>query len=211
MNEITRISPTADPLADIDPAQRQSFDQQKIENAIREIIIAIGEDPDRDGLQDTPARVARAFKEMFSGLYQRPEEVLATTFDLNHNELVIVKNIDIFSVCEHHLLPFVGKASVGYIPNNNGQITGLSKLARLIDVYAKRPQVQERLTSQVADALMRILKPQGVIVVIECEHFCMSMRGVSKPGSKTTTSVVRGNLQDPALRHEALTLISHNS
>ena len=211
MNEKTRISPTADPLADIDPAQRQRFDQQKIENAIREIIIAIGEDPDRDGLQDTPARVARAYKEMFSGLYKRPEEVLATTFDLNHNELVIVKNIDIFSVCEHHLLPFVGKASVGYIPNNNGQITGLSKLARLIDVYAKRPQVQERLTSQVADALMRILKPQGVIVVIECEHFCMSMRGVSKPGSKTTTSVVRGNLQDPALRHEALTLISHNS
>ena len=211
MNEKTRISPTADPLADIDPAQRQSFDQQKIENAIREIIIAMGEDPDRDGLQDTPARVARAYREMFSGLYQRPEEVLATTFDLNHNELVIVKNIDIFSVCEHHLLPFVGKASVGYIPNNNGQITGLSKLARLIDVYAKRPQVQERLTSQVADALMRILKPQGVIVVIECEHFCMSMRGVTKPGSKTTTSVVRGNLQDPALRHEALTLISHNS
>ena len=211
MNEKTRISPTADPLADIDPAQRQGFDQQKIENAIREIIIAIGEDPDRDGLQDTPARVTRAYKEMFSGLYERPEEVLATTFDLNHNELVIVKNIDIFSVCEHHLLPFVGKASVGYIPNNNGQITGLSKLARLIDVYAKRPQVQERLTSQVADALMRILKPQGVIVVIECEHFCMSMRGVSKPGSKTTTSVVRGNLQEPALRHEALTLISHNS
>ena len=211
MNEKTRISPNADPLADIDPAQRQSFDQQKIENAIREIIIAIGEDPDRDGLQDTPARVARAYKEMFAGLYERPEEVLATTFDLNHNELVIVKNIDIFSVCEHHLLPFLGKASVGYIPNNNGQITGLSKLARLIDVYAKRPQVQERLTSQVADALMRILKPQGVIVVIECEHFCMSMRGVNKPGSKTVTSVVRGNLEDPALRHEALTLISHNS
>lgn len=211
MNEKTRISPNADPLADIDPAQRQSFDQQKIENAIREIIIAIGEDPDRDGLQDTPARVARAYKEMFAGLYERPEEVLATTFDLNHNELVIVKNIDIFSVCEHHLLPFVGKASVGYVPNNNGQITGLSKLARLIDVYAKRPQVQERLTSQVADALMRILKPQGVIVVIECEHFCMSMRGVNKPGSKTVTSVVRGNLEDPALRHEALTLISHNS
>ena len=211
MNEKTRISPNADPLADIDPAQRQSFDQQKIENAIREIIIAIGEDPDRDGLQDTPARVARAYKEMFAGLYERPEEVLATTFDLNHNELVIVKNIDIFSVCEHHLLPFVGKASVGYVPNNNGQITGLSKLARLIDVYAKRPQVQERLTSQVADALMRILKPQGVIVVIECEHFCMSMRGVNKPGSKTVTSVVRGNLEDTALRHEALTLISHNS
>ncbi|MFY8204659.1 MAG: GTP cyclohydrolase I FolE, partial [Actinomycetes bacterium] len=168
-------------------------------------------DPDRDGLQDTPARVARAYKEMFAGLYQRPEEVLETTFDLNHDELVIVKNIDIFSVCEHHLLPFVGKASVGYIPNNNGKITGLSKLARLIDVYAKRPQVQERLTAQVADALMRILKPQGVIVVIDCEHFCMSMRGVSKPGSKTTTSVVRGKLEEPSLRHEALTLISYNS
>ena len=211
MNEKTRISPNADPLADIDPSQRQPFDQQKIENAIKDILIAIGEDPDRDGLQDTPARVARAYQEMFAGLYERPDEVLATTFDLNHNELVIVKNIDIFSVCEHHLLPFVGKASVGYIPNNSGQITGLSKLARLIDVYAKRPQVQERLTSQVADALMRILKPQGVIVVIECEHFCITMRGVSKPGAKTITSVVRGNLEDPALRHEALTLISHNS
>ncbi|MDA2977379.1 MAG: GTP cyclohydrolase I FolE [Actinomycetota bacterium] len=211
MNEKTRISPNADPLADIDPSQRQPFDQAKIENAIKDILIAIGEDPDRDGLQDTPARVARACQEMFAGLYERPDEVLATTFDLNHNELVIVKNIDIFSVCEHHLLPFVGKASVGYIPNNSGQITGLSKLARLIDVYAKRPQVQERLTSQVADALMRILKPQGVIVVIECEHFCMTMRGVSKPGAKTITSVVRGNLEDPALRHEALTLISHNS
>lgn len=211
MNEKTRISPNADPLADIDPSQRQPFDQQLIENAIKDILIAIGEDPDRDGLQDTPARVARAYQEMFAGLYERPDEVLATTFDLNHNELVIVKNMDIFSVCEHHLLPFVGKASVGYIPNNSGQITGLSKLARLIDVYAKRPQVQERLTSQVADALMRILKPQGVIVVIECEHFCMTMRGVSKPGAKTITSVVRGNLEDPALRHEALTLISHNS
>lgn len=211
MNEKTRISPTADPLADIDPAQRPNFDEKKIENAIRDILVAIGEDPDRDGLQDTPARVARAYKEMFAGLYQRPEEVLESTFDLNHDELVIVKNIDIFSVCEHHLLPFVGKASVGYIPNNNGKITGLSKLARLIDVYAKRPQVQERLTAQVADALMRILKPQGVIVVIDCEHFCMSMRGVSKPGSKTTTSVVRGKLEEPSLRHEALTLISYNS
>ncbi len=211
MSDKTRISPTADPLADIDPAQRSPFDETKIQNAVKEIIIAIGEDPDRDGLKDTPARVARAYKEIFAGLYEKPDDVLATTFDLNHNELVIVKDIDIHSVCEHHLLPFVGKASVGYIPNNNGKITGLSKLARLIDVYAKRPQVQERLTTQVADALMRILKPQGVIVVIEAEHFCMSMRGVGKPGSKTTTSVVRGNLQDPALRHEALTLITHNS
>jgi GTP cyclohydrolase I len=211
MQEKSRISPNADPLADIDPAQRQKFDEKRIESAIREIIIAIGEDPDRDGLQETPARVARAYKQMFAGLYERPEEVLATTFDLNHNELVIVKNIDIFSVCEHHLLPFVGKASVGYIPNNNGQITGLSKLARLLEVYAKRPQVQERLTSQVADALMRILKPQGVIVVVECEHFCMSMRGVNKPGAITTTSVARGILEDPLLRNEALTLITHKS
>ncbi|MFM9096232.1 MAG: GTP cyclohydrolase I FolE [Actinomycetes bacterium] len=211
MQEKTRISPTADPLADIDPSQRPSFDGKKIENAVREIIIGIGEDPDRDGLQDTPKRVAKAYKQLFSGLYERPEDVLATTFDLNHNELVIVKNINIFSICEHHLLPFVGKASVGYIPNNNGKITGLSKLARLIDVYAKRPQVQERLTSQIADALMRILKPQGVIVVIECEHFCMSMRGVNKPESMTTTSVVRGTLEEPALRHEALTLITHKA
>jgi len=211
MGDKTRISPTADPLADIDPAQRAPFDEIKIQNAVKEIIVAIGEDPDRDGLKDTPARVARAYKEIFAGLYEKPDDVLATTFDLNHNELVIVKDIDIYSVCEHHLLPFVGKASVGYIPNNNGKITGLSKLARLIDVYAKRPQVQERLTTQVADALMRILKPQGVIVVIEAEHFCMTMRGVGKPGSKTITSVVRGNLQDPALRHEALTLITHNS
>jgi GTP cyclohydrolase I len=211
MQDQTRISPTADPLADIDPSQRPSFDGKRIENAVREIIIGIGEDPDRDGLQDTPKRVAKAYKQLFSGLYERPEDVLATTFDLNHNELVIVKNINIFSICEHHLLPFVGKASVGYIPNNNGKITGLSKLARLIDVYAKRPQVQERLTSQIADALMRILKPQGVIVVIECEHFCMSMRGVSKPESMTTTSVVRGTLEEPALRHEALTLITHKA
>ena len=211
MQEKTRISPTADPLADVDPLQRPRFDEKRIENAVREIIIGIGEDPDRDGLLDTPKRVAKAYKQLFSGLYERPEDVLATTFDLNHNELVIVKNINIFSICEHHLLPFVGKASVGYIPNNNGKITGLSKLARLIDVYAKRPQVQERLTSQVADALMRILKPQGVIVVIECEHFCMSMRGVNKPESMTTTSVVRGTLEEPALRHEALTLITHKA
>ena len=211
MQEKTRISPTADPLVDVDPLQRPSFDEKRIENAVREIIKGIGEDPDRDGLLDTPKRVAKAYKQLFSGLYERPEDVLATTFDLNHNELVIVKNINIFSICEHHLLPFVGKASVGYVPNNNGKITGLSKLARLIDVYAKRPQVQERLTSQVADALMRILKPQGVIVVIECEHFCMSMRGVSKPESMTTTSVVRGTLEEPALRHEALTLITHKA
>lgn len=206
--EETRISPTADPLADIDPQQRTPFDQNRIEKAIREILIGIGEDPDRDGLRDTPARVARAYKEMYAGLFQTPDEVLATTFDLNHNELVLVRNIKVFSSCEHHLLPFFGLATVGYIPNKSGRITGLSKLARLVDVYAKRPQVQERLNSQVADALMRILEPSGVIVVMDCEHFCMSMRGVNKSEARTTTSVVRGTLQDPALRHEALTLMS---
>lgn len=209
--EETRISPTADPLADIDPNQRSPFDHIRIENAIREILIAIGEDPDRDGLRDTPARVARAYKEMYSGLFQTPEEVLATTFDLNHNELVLVRNIKVFSTCEHHLLPFVGTATVGYIPNKSGRITGLSKLARLVDVYAKRPQVQERLNTQIADALMRILDPAGVIVVMDCEHFCMSMRGVNKSEARTTTSVVRGSLLDPALRHEALTLIAHQA
>ena len=175
---------------------------------MREILIGIGEDPDRDGLQDTPARVARAYKEMYGGLFQTPDEILATTFDLNHNELVLVRNIKVFSTCEHHLLPFFGLATVGYIPNQSGRITGLSKLARLVDVYAKRPQIQERLNSQVADALMRILEPSGVIVVMDCEHFCMSMRGVNKSETRTTTSVVRGTLQDPALRHEALTLMS---
>ncbi len=206
--EETRISPTADPLADIDPQQRTPFDQNRIEKAVREILIGIGEDPDRDGLQDTPARVARAYKEMYGGLFQTPDEILATTFDLNHNELVLVRNIKVFSTCEHHLLPFFGLATVGYIPNQSGRITGLSKLARLVDVYAKRPQIQERLNSQVADALMRILEPSGVIVVMDCEHFCMSMRGVNKSETRTTTSVVRGTLQDPALRHEALTLMS---
>jgi GTP cyclohydrolase I len=206
--EETRISPTADPLADIDPQQRTPFDQNRIEKAVREILIGIGEDPDRDGLQDTPARVARAYKEMYGGLFQTPDEILATTFDLNHNELVLVRNIKVFSTCEHHLLPFFGLATVGYIPNQSGRITGLSKLARLVDVYAKRPQIQERLNSQVADALMRILDPSGVIVVMDCEHFCMSMRGVNKSQTRTTTSVVRGTLQDPALRHEALTLMS---
>ena len=209
--EETRISPTADPLADIDPIQRAPFDQKRIENAVREVLIGIGEDPDRDGLRETPARVARAYKEMYAGLFQKPEDVLATTFDLNHNELVLVRNIKVFSTCEHHLLPFVGSATVGYIPNDSGRITGLSKLSRLVDVYAKRPQVQERLNSQVADALMRILQPSGVIVVMDCEHFCMSMRGVNKSEARTTTSVVRGSLQDPALRHEAMTLIAQQA
>jgi GTP cyclohydrolase I len=183
------------------------FDQARAEAAVRELLAAIGEDPDRDGLRDTPARVARAYAEMFAGLRQTPEEVLATTFDLGHDELVLVKDIELYSTCEHHLVPFHGVAHVGYIPGDDGRITGLSKLARLVDVYAKRPQVQERLTTQVADALVRILEPRGVIVVIECEHLCMSMRGIRKPGAKTTTSAVRGMLRDAATRAEAMSLI----
>lgn len=184
------------------------FDAALAERAVRDLLIAIGEDPDRDGLRETPARVARAYAEMFGGLRMQPEDVLATTFDEGHQELIIVRDIELYSTCEHHLVPFHGVAHVGYIPNVNGRITGLSKLARLVDVYAKRPQVQERLTSQVADALMRILEPRGVIVVIECEHLCMSMRGVRKPGAKTTTSAVRGSLRDPASRAEAMSLIT---
>ncbi|AUG79089.1 GTP cyclohydrolase [Kitasatospora sp. MMS16-BH015] len=183
------------------------FDQKRAENAVRELLIAVGEDPDREGLLETPARVARAYKEIFAGLWQQPEDVLSTTFDLGHDEMVLVKDIEVYSTCEHHLVPFRGVAHVGYIPSTSGKITGLSKLARLVDVYARRPQVQERLTTQVADALMRILEPRGVIVVIECEHMCMSMRGIRKPGAKTITSAVRGQLRDPATRNEAMSLI----
>ncbi|MFJ1703588.1 GTP cyclohydrolase I FolE [Kitasatospora sp. NPDC088346] len=183
------------------------FDQKRAENAVRELLIAVGEDPDREGLLETPARVARAYQEIFAGLRQRPEDVLTTTFDLGHDEMVLVKDIEVFSTCEHHLVPFRGVAHVGYIPSTTGKITGLSKLARLVDVFARRPQVQERLTSQVADSLMRILEPRGAIVVIECEHMCMSMRGIRKPGAKTLTSAVRGQLRDPATRAEAMSLI----
>ncbi|MBO4254156.1 GTP cyclohydrolase I FolE [Streptomyces griseorubiginosus] len=183
------------------------FDEKRAENAIRELLIAVGEDPDREGLKETPARVARAYKEIFAGLWQKPEDVLTTTFDLGHDEMVLVKDIEVLSSCEHHLVPFVGVAHVGYIPSTDGKITGLSKLARLVDVYARRPQVQERLTTQIADSLMDILEPRGVIVVVECEHMCMSMRGVRKPGAKTITSAVRGQLRDPATRNEAMSLI----
>ncbi len=185
----------------------REFDQKRAENAVRELLLAVGEDPDREGLLETPARVARAYREIFAGLWQQPEDVLTTTFDLGHDEMVLVKDIEVFSTCEHHLVPFRGVAHVGYIPSTSGKITGLSKLARLVDVYARRPQVQERLTSQVADSLMRILEPRGAIVVIECEHMCMSMRGIRKPGSKTITSAVRGQLRDPATRNEAMSLI----
>ncbi|MFF4416571.1 GTP cyclohydrolase I FolE [Streptosporangium sp. NPDC001559] len=183
-------------------------DSERLEKAVREILYAIGEDPDRDGLRDTPARVARAYAEQFAGLGQTPEDVLTTVFDVDHDEMVLVRDIEVYSTCEHHLVPFHGVAHIGYIPNEKGQVTGLSKLARLIDVYARRPQVQERMTSQIADALMNVLEPRGVIVVIECEHLCMTMRGVRKPGAKTITSAVRGDFRSSdKTRAEAMALI----
>jgi GTP cyclohydrolase IA len=180
----------------------------RAEAAVRELLIAIGEDPERPGLIDTPSRVARAYREMFAGLYTNPDDVLNTTFDEQHDELVLVKDIPTYSTCEHHLVSFHGVAHVGYIPGAHGRVTGLSKLARLVDLYAKRPQVQERLTGQVADAMMRKLDPRGVIVVVEAEHLCMAMRGIRKPGATTTTSAVRGQFKtDSTLRSEALDLI----
>jgi GTP cyclohydrolase I len=176
--------------------------------AVRELLIAIGEDPDREGLRATPERVARSYSEIFAGLHEDPDEVLLTTFDENHDELVLVKDIPLYSTCEHHLVPWHGTAAVGYIPGEDGRITGLSKLARVVDLYARRPQVQERLTSQVADAVMRRLEPHGVIVVISAEHLCMAMRGVRKPGATTVTSAVRGIFKDDSRsRAEALSLI----
>ncbi|HSJ22896.1 MAG TPA: GTP cyclohydrolase I FolE [Nocardioidaceae bacterium] len=183
------------------------FDQPRAEAAVRELLAAVGEDPEREGLRETPARVARAYRELLAGMRIDPEEVLTTTFDLGHDEMILVKDIELWSMCEHHLVPFTGVAHVGYIPNENGRITGLSKLARLVDVYARRPQVQERLTTQVADAMMEILEARGAIVVIEAEHLCMTMRGVRKPGSKTVTSAVRGVMHNAATRSEAMSLI----
>ena len=186
----------------------QVVDLPRIERAVREILIAVGEDPDRDGLKLTPARVARAYAELFAGLRVDPTSVVTTTFEANHEELVLVRDIEVMSLCEHHLLPFHGVAHIGYIPGSHGRITGLSKLARLVEVYARRPQVQERLTSQVADLLMDKLEPQGVIVVLQCEHMCMSMRGIRKIGSKTVTSAVRGMFaSDAKSRSEAMALI----
>lgn len=196
-----------DPVTLPGPAVAGTFDHARAESAVRELLLAVGEDPDREGLRETPARVARAYAEIFAGLAMRPEDVLTTTFDIGHDEMVLVKDIEVYSTCEHHLVPFHGVAHVGYIPSSDGRITGLSKLARLVDVFAKRPQVQERLTTQVADALVAILQPRGAIVVIECEHLCMSMRGIRKPGAKTVTSAVRGQLLNPATRAEAMSLI----
>ena len=190
------------------PARIRKFDQSRAEDAIRELLYAIGEDPEREGLRETPSRVARAYREMFSGLYTDPDSVLNMMFDEEHDELVIVKEIPMYSTCEHHLVSFHGVAHVGYIPGKSGRVTGLSKIARMVDLYAKRPQVQERLTSQIADALVRQLDPSGVIVVVEAEHLCMAMRGVRKPGAVTTTSAVRGLFKtNAASRAEALDLI----
>ena len=201
-------------LPDLGPDSRtatpriHTFNQERAEAAVRELLYAIGEDPERDGLRDTPARVARAYREMFAGLYTEPESVLNTMFDEDHDEMVIVKEIPLYSTCEHHLVSFHGVAHVGYIPGKDGRVTGLSKIARLVDLYAKRPQVQERLTSQIADALVKKLDPRGVIVVVEAEHLCMAMRGVRKPGAVTTTSAVRGQFKTSAAsRAEALDLI----
>lgn len=202
MSDISPVSSGPD-----DGRALRPYDGARAEAAIRELLIAIGEDPDREGLKETPARVARAYQENFSGLWQSPEDVLTTTFDIGHEELVIIRDIEVFSQCEHHLTPFHGVAHVGYIPR--GKITGLSKVARLVDLYAKRPQVQERLTTQIADAMVKILNPLGVIVIIDCEHLCMSMRGVKKSQARTTTSAVRGALRDPATRAEAISLITN--
>ena len=183
-------------------------DLGRIEKAVREILESIGEDPDRDGLQHTPARVARMYAEVFAGLHQDPAEILNVTFEAGHDEMIIVRDIALYSMCEHHLVPFIGHANVAYIPNADGRITGLSKLARLVDLFAKRPQVQENLTTQIADAMESVLQPRGVLVEIEAEHLCMSMRGVRKPGSTTVTSAVRGVFRsDGRTRTEALTLL----
>lgn len=187
---------------------RSGIDHARAEAAVRELLLAVGEDPDRPGLKETPGRVARAYAETFAGLWQDPVDILATTFDEDHDELVLVRDIPMYSTCEHHLVPFHGVAHIGYIPGDDGRVTGLSKLARLVEVFARRPQVQERMTSQIADALSEVLKPRGVLVVIEAEHLCMAMRGIRKPGSSTVTSAVRGIFRDnAATRSEAMSLV----
>ncbi|MDY5584679.1 MAG: GTP cyclohydrolase I FolE [Arcanobacterium sp.] len=186
---------------------RRDYDEAGVRQAIYDFLVAVGEDPEREGLRETPDRVARAYREIFSGLHTEPAEVLKTTFDIGHNELIIVRDIPMYSTCEHHLLPFHGYAHVGYIPGVDGKVTGLSKLARLVEACARRPQIQERITSEIADALTDALGARGVIVVVEAEHMCMSMRGVKKPGSRTVTSAVRGSLRESASRSEAMSLI----
>jgi len=192
------------------PPQSDGVDLDRIARAVREILVAVGEDPDRDGLRATPDRVARMYEEIFVGLREDPARHLTVTFEAGHDEMVMVRDIPLYSACEHHLVPFHGTAHVAYIPGDDGRITGLSKIARLVDGYAKRPQVQERLTTQIADALVEVLSPSGVLVLIEAEHFCMSMRGVKKPGSLTITNAVRGLFKsNPATRAEAMSLITY--
>ena len=186
----------------------KKVDLKRLEAAVKEILISIGEDPERDGLLNTPSRVAKMYAEVFAGLREDPEHHLEVQFETGHDEMVMVRDISFYSMCEHHLLPFVGQAHVAYVPGEEGKITGLSKLARLVEAYARRPQVQERLTGQVADKLMKVLNPKGALVVIEAEHQCMSMRGVQKPGSLTITSAVRGLFLSDATRAEALQLMS---
>ena len=200
-----------EPVTPPDYSELPDYDHERAEAAVRELLLAIGEDPERDGLRDTPGRVARAYAELLAGMRQQPNEVLSTTFDAGHKELVLVRDIELWSMCEHHLVPFTGVAHIGYIPGEHGRITGLSKLARLVDVFGRRPQVQERLTTQIADSVMEILDPQGAIVVVEAEHLCMTMRGVRKPGSKTITSAIRGTMHHPATRAEAMALIQHGT
>ena len=202
-------------MSSIDPIDKPKYnkehvvDQKRIANAIREILLAIGENPDRDGLIKTPDRVAKAYTELISGMNLEPSDVLGTTFDLGHEELVVVRDIRFNSLCEHHMLPFFGTAHVAYIPNHTGRITGLSKLARLVDMFARRLQVQERLTTQIADALVEELQASGVLVVVDAEHLCMSMRGANQPGSRTLTSAVRGQLRNAATRAEAMSLLGY--
>lgn len=186
----------------------KKVDIKRLEAAVKEILISIGENPERDGLLNTPSRVAKMYAEVFAGLREDPEHHLEVQFEAGHDEMVMVRDISFYSMCEHHLLPFVGQAHVAYVPGEEGRITGLSKLARLVEAYARRPQVQERLTGQVADKLMKVLNPKGALVVIEAEHQCMSMRGVQKPGSLTITSAVRGLFLSDATRAEALQLMS---
>ncbi|MHB0928561.1 MAG: GTP cyclohydrolase I FolE [Candidatus Nanopelagicales bacterium] len=199
---------SVDPISVPERTTASEVDLPRAEAAVRELLLAIGEDPDRDGLVNTPMRVARAYAEYTAGMRQNHHEILATTFDLDHDEMVVVKGIEVYSLCEHHMIPFHGIAHVGYIPGATGRVTGLSKIARLVDMYAKRLQVQERLTSQVADAITEALQPLGAIVIVECEHLCMSMRGVHKPGARTVTSAVRGQLRNAATRAEAMALIA---
>jgi GTP cyclohydrolase I len=188
----------------------KEFDAQKVEEGVSLILEGIGEDPGRDGLKETPRRVAEMYREVFAGLHADPEAVVDAVFDVAHDEMIMVRDIEVAAFCEHHLIPFTGKAHVAYIPGDDGRITGLSKLARLVDVLAGKPQVQERLTTEIADVLERVLKPRGVFVVVEAEHLCMSMRGVKKPGSETVTSSVRGVFRtDPRTRAEAMGLIRH--